>query len=180
MKCGDYTAAARPGEDDHVTHSTLMTYLDQWATETPDKSWLRDRSGDVFTEWTWQQAREEIYAAAAWLEQHYPDGTRIAILSRNRAHWVMADYAIIAGGNVTIPMFTTLPGGTAQYVLEFSGTQVLFLGETENWDAVREVLPADVQVITFPGVEVAGAKTWDDIVLAGGRQSRATSAAPTT
>ncbi len=133
-----------------VTHSTLMGYLDQWATETPDKVWLRDRSGDVFTEWTWQQARDETYAAAAWLEQHYPQGTRMAILSRNRAHWVMADYAIIAGGNVTIPIFTTLPRGTAEYVLEFSETKVLFLGETENWDQVSEVLAADVQVITLP------------------------------
>ncbi len=154
-----------------VTHSTLIAYLDQWATDTPDKTWLRDRSGEVFAEWTWQQARHEIYAAAAWLEQLYPNGTRMAILSRNRVHWVMADYAIIAGGNVTIPIFTTLPRGTAEYVLDFSGTKVLFLGETENWEGVREVLPADVQVVTFPGVEVAGAKTWDDVVSAGGGQS---------
>ncbi len=152
-----------------VTHSTLMEYLDQWAAETPDKVWLRDRSGEAFLEWTWQQARDETYAAAAWLEENYPKGTRMAILSRNRAHWVMADYAIIAGGHVTIPIFTTLPRDTARYVLDFSETKLLFLGESENWEELREVLPADVQLISLPGVGVQsrGAKTWDEIVAAG-------------
>jgi len=148
-------------------HSTLMGYLDQWASEAPDEIWLRDRAGDVFTEWSWKQAREETYAAAAWLEEHYPRGTAMAILSRNRAHWFLADYAIIASGNVTIPIFTTLPRGTAEYVLEFSETKVLFLGETQNWDQVSEVLPADVQLITLPGVEAEGATTWEEIVEEG-------------
>ncbi|MEE3331427.1 MAG: AMP-binding protein [Myxococcota bacterium] len=154
-----------------TTHSTLTGYLDQWAEGTPTKVWLRDLNGDDVTEWTWKQAHEEIQAAAAWLEQNYPQRTRMAILSRNRAHWVLADYAIIAAGNVTIPIFTTLPRNTAEYVLEFSETKVLFVGETENWDEVREVLPADVQVITFPGVSAPDAKNWVDIVAEASGQS---------
>jgi len=153
------------------THSTLKGYLDQWAEDTPTKVWLRDLSGDDVTEWTWKKAHEEIQAAAAWLEQNYPQGTRMAILSRNRAHWILADYAIIAAGNVTIPIFTTLPRNTAEYVLDFSETKVLFVGEAENWDEVREVLPADVQIITFPGVSAPAAKSWTEVIAEASGQS---------
>jgi len=146
-------------------HATFSGYLDQWATQNPDEIWLRDRHGDEFTEWSWLQARTEIHAMAARLEQDFGSGVNMAILSRNRAHWFLADYAIIASGNVTIPIFTTLPGPTAEYVLDFSDTKVLFLGETENWAAVREVLPDGVKVIALPGVEPdVEHERWDDLV----------------
>jgi long-chain acyl-CoA synthetase len=146
-------------------HATFGEYLDQWAGENPDDVWLRDRQGDVFTEWTWQQARNEIHAAAARLEEEFGNGRSMAILSRNRAHWFLADYAIIASGNVTIPVFTTLPGPTAEYVLDFSETKVLFVGETENWAAVREVVPPDTVIIALPGVEPdLPHRNWEDFV----------------
>ena len=146
--------------------ATLIDYLDQWLIINPDKVWLRDRHGDNYSDWSWQQARNEINAVAAWLEKHYPVGTGMTILSRNCAHWVMADYAVIAAGNVVIPMFTTLPQNTAEYILEFSETKLLFLGEAENRQLVCDALAKDVQVITFPGVEHDGAISWDEIVTA--------------
>ena len=93
------------------------------ASEIPERVWLRDRHGDRFDEWTWAESRDEVYAAAAWLETRYgSDRSNIALLSRNRAHWFLADLSICASGNVSIPMFTTLTRGTAQYVLEFTET----------------------------------------------------------
>ena len=101
---------------------------------------------------------------AAWLEQRFGSGVNMAILSRNCAHWFLADFAVIVSGNVTIPLFTTLPGSTAKYVLEFSETQLLFLGETENWAAVRQVLPEDVTIVCLPGVEVEEPHLcWEDL-----------------
>lgn len=135
-------------------HDTFARYLDEWAADHADGVWLRDRKGDEFNEWTWSGAHAEISALAARLEARFGNGTSMAILSRNRAHWFLADFAIIASGNVSIPVFTTLPAPTAQYVFDFSDTKVLFLGETENWDAVRRVLPEGTTVITFPGVEI--------------------------
>jgi long-subunit acyl-CoA synthetase (AMP-forming) len=37
----------------------------------------------------------------------------MALLSRNRAHWIMADMAVIHSGNVTVPLFTTHATATA-------------------------------------------------------------------
>ncbi|MGH8034623.1 MAG: AMP-binding protein, partial [Lysobacterales bacterium] len=134
--------------------ATLIHYLELWAGETPGKVWLRERRDDSLAELTWAQAREQIQSVAAWLENSYASGTSVALLSRNRAHWVLADRASIAAGGVTGPVFTTLPSSTAHYILDFSEARVLFLGEAANWLAVREVLPAGITVITLPGVDI--------------------------
>ena len=65
----------------------------------------------------------------------------MALLSRNRAHWIMADMAVIHSGNVTVPLFTTHATATAEYILDFTETKVLFLGQTENWEGVKQCCP---------------------------------------
>jgi len=154
---------------------TVSAWLEHWVIHQPDRTWLRERKGDVITEWTWANARSEIQPVAAWLESEFGDrGTRCAILSRNRAHWMLADMAIIASGNVSVPLFTTLPAETTQYILDFSGVELLFLGEAENWERVRAVVPEGVQLVTLPGVEEPAARhRWQDILQANaGREPR--------
>ncbi len=149
-----------------MTNTTLQSLLDRYVAESPDNVWLRDRKGDDFNDWTWASAAAEIGAVATWLEKRYgAKKTNIALLSRNRAHWMLADLAVIASGNVTIPLFTTLAAATAEYILSFTDTKVLILGEAENWDAVRGVLADDVEIITLPGVDTDLPHTkWQDIV----------------
>lgn len=146
------------------TSATITGCIEHWVAEQPDHTWLRDRRGDGFVDWSWREAADEVAALAAWLESIVDEsGTRCAILSRNRAHWVLADMAIVTSGNVTVPLFTTLPPDTARYILEFGGVKVLFLGESGNWDSVRDVVPDDVLIVTLPGVEAEGAQaSWDD------------------
>ncbi|MFQ5982052.1 MAG: AMP-binding protein, partial [Woeseiaceae bacterium] len=123
-----------------TTRTTLSACVDVLCDECPEQIWLRDRKGDEFAEWTFSDAREEINAAAAWLEKRYgASEVNMILLSRNCAHWVMADLAIIGSGNVTIPLFTTLPAATAEYIVDVTDARVLILGEADNWDAVRGV-----------------------------------------
>lgn len=145
---------------------TLLDYVEKNATDFPQQMWLRDRSGDQYTEWSWSDANSEINAVAAWLEKRYGHSkTNIVLLSRNRAHWMLADLAIIGSGNVTVPMFTTLPAPTAKYIFDFTDTRLLVLGETENWDAVQGALPNGIDIVTLPGVEIESPHTrWEDIV----------------
>lgn len=145
---------------------TLGDYFVEHSRNNPDRLWLRERNGDQFTNWTWRKAAEEVVAVASWLEQKYNrQTTNIALLSRNRAHWFFADFAIIMSGNVSVPMFTTLSKSHAEYILDFADVKLLFLGETMNWHDVRTVLPEDVEIVTLPGVECDLPHTkWDDIV----------------
>lgn len=149
-----------------MINTTVRDYIDRHADENQQAIWLRDRQGDQFTERTWSDSRDEINAVAAWLEERYGnDKTNVALLSRNRAHWVLADNAIIFSGNVTVPMFTTLTAPTADYILNFTNARLLILGESDNWRAVSDVLPDDIDIVTLPGVAIDREHVkWDDIV----------------
>ena len=121
--------------------STLTEQARHWASTQPDKIWMRDLHEGGAEEYTWGETVAEIDRVASWLEAEYGAGQRMALLSRNRAHWIMADMAVIHSGNVTVPLFTTHATATAEYILDFTETRVLFLGQTENWDGVKTVLP---------------------------------------
>ncbi len=147
---------------------TLTEQLAHWAQESPERVWLRDLSEAGETTYSWSEAQDQVLAAAAALEKKLGSGQSMALLSKNRAHWVLADLAIIASGNISVPLFTTHTATTAEYILGFTETKVLFLGETSNWDAVKAVLPKDVLIITLPGVNCdIDHITWDSLVTAG-------------
>lgn len=147
---------------------TICSGIDFRVASEPERIWLRDVAQARFRDWSWREAREEFNAVAAWLQQTVPQsGAHCAVLSPNRAHWVLADMAIVASGGATVPLFTTLPAATAQYILEFARVKVLFVGEASNWDQVRCVLPADILIVTLPGVEVREEHVrWEDILRA--------------
>ena len=145
---------------------TIPSYLKLRAAESPDDVWLRDlKNGKEAETWTWSQAESEVLKMAAVLEKRFRHGDNMVILSRNRAHWVLADNAIIASGNVAVSMFTTLTPSTAEYVFDFTQTSVIFVGEAENWQSVREVLPKTTVIISLPGVEIDGEHLkWADLL----------------
>ena len=145
--------------------STLTEQARHWAHSQPDQVWMRDLNDAGAVEYTWRAAINQIDRVAAWLETEFGHGERMALLSRNRAHWVMADMAVIHSGNVTVPLFTTHAQATAEYILEFTDTKALFLGETENWESVKRVLPIDCLLITLPGVDCdLPHKKWEELI----------------
>ncbi len=148
-------------------HATLTAYLDQWNKECPERVWLRQYKGETFEDWTWAQAHTEINALAVWMESFFKGiGHRVGLLSKNRPHWYFADFGSIAAGNVVVPMFTTLIQETADYVMSFTEMKLLFVGETSNWDQVKQVLPENITLVCLPGVEVEEEHLrWNDIVV---------------
>lgn len=150
-----------------MTHSkTLVELLADNVSKAPDTVWLKDLKASGSDDWTWREAQDEISAIASWLSQTLDaPGQNISILSRNRAHWVMADMAIVSSANISVPMFTTQSSAIAEYIFEFTDVKVLFVGEADNWEKIQGVIPDDVVIVTFPGVEVdAPALKWDDLV----------------
>jgi|TARA_B110000902_G_scaffold131960_1_gene153240 long-chain acyl-CoA synthetase len=146
--------------------ATYTDYLNQWNNQCPDDMWLREYAGDATHDWTWAEAHREINALAAWQESFFGNtGSCVGLLSKNCAHWYFADFGTIAAGNFVVPMFTTLAGETADYVMSFTDMKLLFVGETENWDQVKRVLPQDIILVCLPGVELEEDHLrWEDIV----------------
>lgn len=144
---------------------TLPSIVKHWAETCPDRIWLKDLQEEGSDDYSWAESWAQISAMAAMLEDKFGHGQRMVMLSRNRPHWFLADLAIIASGNVTVSMFTTLPGSTAEYIMNFTEAKVMFVGETTNWDQVSAVLPEGITLITLPGVEIDQPHLrWEDLL----------------
>ena len=54
-------------------------------------------------------------------------GDRVAILSKTRLEWSIADFAILGARAITVPLYSTSSPKEIQYLLEHSEAKVLFL-----------------------------------------------------
>lgn len=137
-----------------------------WENEKPDAVYLRQPVDQNWHDLSWSEVGQQARRLAAALQSMGLEaGERVSILSKNCAHWIIADLATMMSGCSSAPIFTSMTGNDARYILEHSGSKVLFVGQTENWDRVREVLPHDLKVVALPFAEVPGADfSWDDLL----------------
>lgn len=96
-----------------MQYSTLTEQARHWASTQPDQIWMRDLVESSSVDYPWGATVAEIDRVASWLESAFGQGERMALLSKNRAHWIMADLAVINSGNVAVPLFTTHAQATA-------------------------------------------------------------------
>ena len=105
--------------------------------------------GGVVKDYTWKQALDEVRRMAAHLKSlNYEPGTRIALLAKNTAHWMMADWAIWMAGHVSVPLYPTLAANTVRQILEHSEAKLLFVGKLDVWEEMKPGVPAGLPMIT--------------------------------
>ena len=105
--------------------------------------------------------------AAHLKAQGFAPGARIALISKNTAQWLMADWAIWLAGFVSVPLYPTLAAGTIRQILEHSEASLLFVGKLDGWDGMKTGVPEGLPCISLPLAPADAAKRypkWDDIV----------------
>jgi len=118
-------------------------------------------------DWSWKQLGSEVRRMAAYLKaQDWEPGSRVAILSRNCAWWIMADLAIWMAGHVSVPIYPSLNCRNVRYILEHSGAKGCFLGSTDEKGMADCALPPGVKCIGFPTAQSAGHPLWDTVISA--------------
>jgi len=121
--------------------------------------------GGKLREWTWAQAVHEARRMAAYLKaQDWPPGSRVAILSRNCAWWIMADLAIWMAGDVSVPVYPSLKGQTVRHILEHSESKACFLGPTDEKEMASCGVPSGVPCIFFPNAPTGTGPTWESVI----------------
>ena len=79
-------------------------------------------------------------------------GDRVAIIAESRPEWMLSDMAILALGAVTVPIYPTLSGAQARYILEDSGARLAIVStrlQLEKVQDVRHLLPALEAVVVI-------------------------------
>lgn len=142
--------------------------LQHWERARADDIWLvQPTGGGEARRFTWREAVDEARRIAAHLRAlDLPRGSNIAILSKNCAHWILADFAIWLSGHVSVPLYPTLGAESIRQVLTHSEAAALFVGKLDAWEHMRAGVPSHVRCIGLPylsGAQFDGAR-WDDIV----------------
>jgi long-subunit acyl-CoA synthetase (AMP-forming) len=148
---------------------SLVSPLEQvyrWEKAKADELYLtQPMGGGVVQEYTWNRAVGEARRMAAYLKSlELQPGSRIALLSKNCAHWIMTDLAIWMAGHVTVPLYPTLNADTVNYVLEHSEAKLLFVGKLDDWDMMKPGVPDDISCLSFPLSPPNDFPTWDTII----------------
>ena len=140
----------------------------KWERERPEAIFLtQPYGGGNVRDWTWGQAVAEIRCIAAWLKaQDWEPGSRVAILSRNCAWWVMADLAIWMAGHVTVPIYPSLKAQSIRQILEHCEAKACFLGATDDRDATEGGIPGGVDCVRFPTAGPSDWPSWEVLVTA--------------
>ena len=153
-----------------VSDSALaLQRLYDWEVSAPDRVVLtQPLGGGEVLHYTWRDVIDQSRRMAAHLQSlGLQPGDRVAILSKNTAHWLMSDFAIWLAGGVSVPLYPTLAAPAIRQILGHSESKLLFVGKLDGWEAVKGGIPSDVSCISHP-LSADDAKRsypqWDGIV----------------
>jgi long-chain acyl-CoA synthetase len=127
--------------------------------------------GGVVRDYTWGHVMGEVRRIAAHLKaQGWPAGSTVAVLGKNSAHWLMADYAIWMAGYVSVPIYPTLTAESVRQILTHSEAKACFIGKLDGFEAMRAGVPEALHTIALPlapdAARSMASAQWDDLVAA--------------
>ncbi|MEI7051183.1 AMP-binding protein [Pseudomonas koreensis] len=100
---------------------------------------------------TWADVGHQARCAAHWLRaRELPQGSHIALISKNCAHWIIADLAIWMAGHVSVPLYPNLTADSVNQVLTHSESVLAFIGKLDDWPGMSVGVPADLPTISLP------------------------------
>lgn len=139
-------------------NETIKTPLEmfyQWESETPNQVFLRQPKSMAWTEFTWAEVADRTRRLASYIKSKGLDpGSRIAVFAKNCADWVVVDFAIQMTGHVSVPLYPGQDADSSRYILDHSGSKMIFLGQFDIADQAELVLPEDVARIGISGCRV--------------------------
>ncbi len=152
----------------HSTHSKdklPLEMLYHWEKTSPKKVYLKQPLKGEFRDYTWEQIANQVRRmAAAIREMNFPDGSAIAILSKNCAHWIMSDLAIWMAGHVSVPLYPNLSANTVKQILEHSEAKLIFVGKLDDWGGIKSGISKNISCISFPYQSPTEFNNWDQVI----------------
>ena len=144
----------------------LLDYVLDHLSRHPDRIYLTQPiGGGKVVDLTWSQVVGEASRMAAHLRSMgIPPRARVAILSKNCAHFIVAELAIWMAGCTTVAIFPTETASTVRYVLEHSEATLLFVGKLDTWPQQKPGVPESLPCIALPLAPPTDFETWDAIV----------------
>jgi long-chain acyl-CoA synthetase len=148
------------------TPRLILDYVYEHETVQPDRVWLTQPIGaGRVVEYTWGQTMDQARRMAAHLQSlKFAPGFRVALLSNNCAHFIMAELAVWMAGGTTVSIYPTETAETVRYVLEHSEASLLFVGKLDTWASQAAAVPDNLPCIALPLAPPTKFESWDAII----------------
>ncbi|WP_371194106.1 AMP-binding protein [Glaciecola sp. SC05] len=139
--------------------------LKYWTENHPQREVLfQPKDGNV-TAFTWQQIHDQANAVASQLKAlGYVQGDKIAILSKNCAQWFIADFALMIGGYISIPIYPTANAETIEFVLQHAECKAIFIGKLDDFATQEPGIVSGVKRIDMGYPTMTVEHTWQDCI----------------
>ena len=142
-----------------------LEMLYHWEKQNPNKLYMRQPINDEWHKWTWSETAMQVRKMAAYLKGlDLEPNSKIAILSKNCAHWIMTDLAIMMAGHVSVPLYPNLKEESISQILEHSQTKLIFVGKLDDFDSMKGGIPKAMPAITYPFYSIEATPVWDDLI----------------
>ncbi|MGQ3001054.1 MAG: AMP-binding protein [Hydrogenophaga sp.] len=142
--------------------------LYHWEKTDPKRVALTQPMGaGAVQEFTWAEIGDQVRRMATHLQsQGWAPGSKVAILSKNCAWWMMSDLAIWMAGHVSVPLYPTLAAETVRQILTHSEAKACFIGKLDGWEGMKPGVPAGLPCISYalsPLDAIQAYEGWDAI-----------------
>ena len=144
---------------------TAPRVLHQWVEKHPDDSFLHQPVDGQLHTFTFREAEDQARRmASALLALGLQPGDKVALLGKNCAEWLLADFAICMAGLVSVPIYPTASTDTIRFIFEHSEAKAVFVGKLDDPDAIARALPDSIPSIAFPYPTTACRYEWRTLV----------------
>ncbi len=143
--------------------SPLEAFL-HWEKVIPDQNFLIQPIDGKLKTYSYKDTGFEIRKIASKLKKiGLEKGNHVAILSKNCAHWMMADLAIMMAELISIPIYTSLTANAVEQVLNHSESKAIILGKLDDYSTIKKGIPNIPKI----GIELYGIEeeySWEKII----------------
>lgn len=123
----------------------------------------------------WLDVRERVVKIAGGLKAlGVNPGDRVAIFSKTRFEWTLADLGILASGGVVVPIYESSTTEQAEFVLNDCEAKIVFVENQAQYEKIKKILPhlnQLKQVISFDTLSLKGRTdgvySFEDILMLG-------------
>ena len=123
-----------------MSYANLAEMFFKRAQELATRPRYRYRVADGWREVTWQTMAERVRAIAAGLiDSGVAPGDRVALLSNTRPEWMEIDFAILACGALTVPIYQSNLPAECGYIIANSESSVVFVENPKQRAKIEEV-----------------------------------------
>ncbi len=133
------TTATR--QDDIVTDTVAKSFMNAVA-HWGDAIALREKDMGIWKAKTWREWAEiSINIAHALHAEGFKPGDIVSILSNTNPEWIYADMGVLIAGGVCSGIYPTDSMKQCDYLINDSGTSIIFVEDDEQLDKVLQIRP---------------------------------------